>query len=354
MSTILITGGHHNSALVVAKELLSRGHQVAWVGHRQSSRGDTKDSAEYKEVKLAKIPFTNLVAGRLSFAWRELLLLPLGVFNANSAISKIKPDAILSFGGYLGAAVSVAGALRGIPIFLHEQTVTAGRANKLTARFAQVVYLTWKKSAKHFPGGKTKFVGLPLRSKILNPPKKSLFTRRKPLLLIMGGKQGAHVINQFVFANLHSLLQDFNLVHQTGFTSQTNDYQTATGLKANLGSLADCYLPYGYLEEESLAPILGSATFYFGRSGAHICYELGVLGLPSLLVPLMSTHDQEQKKNADILVEGKLALVLPESALTHRQFATSYARLRQLKGTPLSLPQNASQSLVDDLLAHLV
>jgi cell division protein FtsW len=61
MNTIVITGGHHNSALVVAKELISRGHQVVWLGHRQSSRGDTIDSAEYIEVKAAGIPFHDLL-----------------------------------------------------------------------------------------------------------------------------------------------------------------------------------------------------------------------------------------------------------------------------------------------------
>ncbi len=353
MHTIVITGGHHNSALVVAKELMSRGHQVVWLGHRQSSRGDTIDSAEYIEVKAAGIPFHDLIAARLVLDIREFIRFPRGLAQTITLLQKIRPTAILSFGGYLGGTVSLAGKTLGIPIYLHEQTVTAGRANKMIGALARRVYLTWAQSAKYFDRVKVKAVGLPLREGILSAKPKSFFTRRRPTLLIMGGKQGAHVINQFVFNHLGALISEFNILHQTGTSSVTHDYELALSLQNSLGSLADSYLPVGYISESEIGTYIHSTDLYFGRSGAHITYELTVTMLPSILVPLMSTHDHEQHKNAEILVKAKQGVILPQSELSHAQFISAVKVVRGLKPKPLKLPSNAAKILVDDLLDDL-
>jgi UDP-N-acetylglucosamine--N-acetylmuramyl-(pentapeptide) pyrophosphoryl-undecaprenol N-acetylglucosamine transferase len=353
MSIIIITGGHHNSALVVAKELISRGHKVIWLGHRYSSRGDTVDSAEYIEVKAAGIQFHHLVAARMVLDIRELLRFPRGLAQTFTLLRKIRPASILSFGGYLGGTVSLVGKMLGIPIYLHEQTVTAGRANKLIGRLARKVYLTWADSAKYFDSGKTKLVGLPLRQGIITAKSKPFFTRRRPTLLIMGGKQGAHALNQFVFDHLSALLTDFNLLHQTGTSSHTHDYDSAISLQNSLGSLADSYLPVGYISESKIGVYLRSSDLYFGRSGAHITYELGVTGLKSILVPLMSTHDHEQHKNAQILVKAKQAVILAESQLGYEHFGEVIKQVGSLKSKKLKLARNAADLLVNDLLADL-
>lgn len=353
MSTICITGGHHNSALVVARELVARGHKVDWIGHRYAARGDKHDSAEYLEVTGSIIPFHDLVAGKLQPNLRELVRFPLGLYHALQILRRVKPRAILSFGGYLGGTVALAGKLLNIPIYLHEQTVSAGKANKLVGRLARKVYLTWRESAKYFDPRKLKIVGLPLREGILSAKPKAIFSRRKPTLIVMGGKQGAHSLNQFVFTHLSDLLSDYNIIHQTGTSSATHDYDSALALQGKLGSLADCYQPLGYIGESEIGSYLRSANLYLGRSGAHICYELGILGLPSILVPLLSTHDSEQHKNAELLVKAELAKILPQSRLTLNGWLTSLTQLNKLPTKSLAFPQNATQVLVEDLLKEL-
>lgn len=353
MHTIVITGGHHNSALVVARELITRGHKVVWIGHRQSSRGDKIDSAEYIEVNTAHIPFHDLKAAKLTADFRELARFPWGIANTLKILKNIRPSAILSFGGYLGGTVSLAGKILNIPIYLHEQTVTAGRANKLIGKLARKIYLTWEESTKYFDKSKVMVVGLPLRSGILSAQLKELFTRHKPTLLVMGGKQGAHVINGFIFKNLSELLISFNVVHQTGTSSVTGDYDRAVSLQNTLGSLSDCYIPRGYITEAEIGTYLASADFYLGRSGAHICYELGIIGLRGILVPLMSTHDSEQHKNAEILVRGGLGHILAQSILSYPNFIKGYASIKAMDAVPMSLPLHASTLLVDDLIKDL-
>jgi UDP-N-acetylglucosamine--N-acetylmuramyl-(pentapeptide) pyrophosphoryl-undecaprenol N-acetylglucosamine transferase len=353
MQTIVITGGHHNSALVVAKLLAERGMTVVWIGHRHSSRGDKADSAEYKEVTAAGIKFYDLKAGKMVLSMREMLLLPQGVLQAYKLLSKIRPISVLSFGGYLGGTVALAAKALRIPIYLHEQTVTAGRANKLIGSLAKKIYLTWPESAKYFSVKKTKVVGLPLREGIVASSKKSFFTRRKPTLLVMGGKQGAHTINQFIFHNLGDLLLHVNVIHQTGTSSLTRDYESALKHKRALGSLADCYLPLGYIGETEIGDYLHNASYYLGRSGAHICYELAVIGLKSILVPLMSTHDHEQHKNATMLVKAKIGIIVHETDLRFSSFHAAYKKLLSLAPTKLKLRDNATELLVTDLLSEL-
>lgn len=353
MHTIIVTGGHHNSALVVAKDLVARGHKVVWIGHRRSSRADTSDSAEYIEVTSAGIPFHDLIAGKLVLSFREFVRFPLGLYHALELIRRAKPTAILSFGGYLGGTVALAGYLLGIPIYLHEQTVTAGRSNRFIGALARKVYLTWGDSASYFPPSKVVLTGLPLRPGVLASKKLSLFTRRKPLLLIMGGKQGAHVLNQFIFTHLSDLLDHFNIVHQTGSTTETRDYETAVARLDSLGSLSDCYLPLAYISEHDIGGYLHSADYYLGRSGAHICYELALLSLPSILVPLMTTHDHEQHKNANILVSAGLAIILVQSELSLPHFMQAFKELGHLTYHPLDLPRDGSTTLIDHLLHEL-
>ncbi len=353
MYKIVITGGHHNSALVIAEELVKKGHKVTWIGHRHSSRGDKHDSAEFLEVISSGIPFYDLVSGRLSPSLIEVIRFIVGTMTAIKLLRKVMPDAILSFGGYLGGTVALSGKILGIPVFLHEQTVTAGRANKLIGKLAQKVYLTWRESGKYFSPKKTLLIGLPLRKGILSVTKKTIFSRQKPSILVLGGKQGAHVINQFIFDNLRDLLPHFNIVHQTGTSSVTGDYEKSLALQDTLGSLGDSYIPLGYITQNEIGRYLHNVDYYFGRSGAHICYELGVIGLKSLLVPLMSTHDHEQLKNAQILVKSNQAIVVSQSNLHFEEFIKSLEKLKGVAPTPLNLPKNATERLVDHLLSEL-
>jgi UDP-N-acetylglucosamine--N-acetylmuramyl-(pentapeptide) pyrophosphoryl-undecaprenol N-acetylglucosamine transferase len=299
------------------------------------------------------IPFYDLPAARLLPSMAELVRFPSGIFTSLRLLKKIHPTAILSFGGYLGGTVAIAAKLLSIPIYLHEQTVIAGRSNKLIGKLAKKVYLTWDHSIKYFDKSKAMVIGLPLRAGIISSKPKSIFSRHKPTLLVMGGKQGAHSVNQFIFKNLSNLLFHFNIVHQTGTSTVTGDYERAISMQNELGSLSDCYLPLGYISEEEIGTYLSSANLYLGRSGAHICYELGIKGLKSILIPLMSTHDHEQYKNAEILVKAQLGLIIPQSELTLLRFLDTSKKLNKLTGNPLDLPKDASVVLIEDLLSEL-
>ncbi|MEI6690440.1 MAG: glycosyltransferase [bacterium] len=350
----VVTGGHHNSALVLANHLIEEGDQVIWYGHRHAASQDQNDSAEYVEVTASKIQFHELKAGKLGegTTFFQFIRIPIGVSHAYRLLKRDRPDAVISFGGYLGFATALAAFLLHIPIFLHEQTVVAGKANKLTSRLATRVYLTWGSSITSFPKWvKTKVVGLPIRPNILRNYKKKLFPNGKPTLLILGGKQGSHNINSKIFAHLPQLLSRYNLIHQTGTSSVMLDYERAISLCTALPpELAITYQPVGYLGESEIIGALDAADLVIGRSGAHITYELGIKGKPSVLIPYLLTHDQEQLKNARLLVSQGLSEIIGESELTFPKLLSAITRMLKIKNPqPLPLPKNSATLMAIDM-----
>lgn len=356
MPKIIITGGHHNSALVVAQLLREKKIQVEWIGHRYSAKDDQNDSAEYLEVTASGFNFYELKAGKLDANLNNLLSIPRGIYQAWKYLTKLKPVVVLSFGGYLGFSVCLSAKLLGIPVYLHEQTMVAGKANRLTAQFARRIYLTWEHSVGFFHQSKTKLVGLPLRDSILQAKPKQLFSNHLPTILVLCGKQGSHIINQYIFQALPTLLKKYNLVHQTGMSSVTKDYETALSLKDSLpGTTASTYLPVSYIGESEIGPYLSSADLVLGRSGAHTAYELGVLGKKALLIPYMHTTGREQYKQAKFLEKSGYAQILLESELSLNKLLAQIDQVHQMRPptAKLNLPTDAAQLLVNDLLLDI-
>lgn len=357
MKAIIVTGGHHNSALVVAKELVSKGYRVIWLGHRYAAKGDKNDSAEYVEVKASGIPFHELKAGKMesSPTFGGIFNIPLGFVRAFKYLIEFKPSAVLSFGGYLGLAVAVPAYFLRIPVYLHEQTLVAGKANAHSAKFAKRIYLAWQESIKYFPKFKTQFVGLPLRPGILSSKPVKQFNNKLSTILILGGKQGSHTINQQVFASLPSLLTKYNVIHQTGTSSVTNDFETAKSRKETLPSdLSERYLPIGYIGEDKIGAYFASVDLVVSRSGAHTAYELAFLGKRCVLIPFMHTTGSEQYQQAKLLEKAGLAVILTESNLSAPTLIKAITDAINIDDvSPVALPRDASNRMVDDLIADL-
>jgi UDP-N-acetylglucosamine--N-acetylmuramyl-(pentapeptide) pyrophosphoryl-undecaprenol N-acetylglucosamine transferase len=195
---LVITGGHHSSALPVINELKRRNPDIElyWIGHRHSLKGDKNDTLEYKEITALSIPFYELNTGKFYKTYNPFKVLKVinGLFQSYKILSKIKPDLIMSFGGYLAVPVVIVGYLLKIPAITHEQTMVTGYANKVISRFAKKILLSWESSKKYYPGKSTVVTGIPLRSSIFNVSSNIFETQNNlPTILIMGGKSGSHI-----------------------------------------------------------------------------------------------------------------------------------------------------------------
>ena len=342
---LVITGGHHTSAMPVIQKLKKERSdvEICWIGHKRSQQGNKTDTLEYIEVTSLDIPFYNLHAGKVykTFNIFRILKVPFGFIQAFFILLKIKPDVILSFGGYLAAPVVISGWLLGIPSVTHEQTVVVGYANKLISYFAKKVLISWKDSEKYFPAKKVVFTGIPLRPSIFeNKSSKFLSDNDLPFIYITAGKAGSHIINEVVKECLSELLSFYNVIHQTGDSSVYKDFETLSELYSQISHMCKGnYFPAKFILEDEIGEALNKASIVVGRSGAHTISELLALNKPSLLIPIPWVSHNEQFLNAKVLESKGLSKILEQKDLTPQslvlQIKNMFANLSSYK-----LPEN--------------
>lgn len=323
---LVITGGHHSSALPIINNLREKHPEVEifWIGHKYAFSDDSHESLEYKDIASLKVPFYNLVAGKFykSFNIYNLVRLPMGIIYSAKILLKIKPDLILSFGGYLAAPVVISGFFMGIPSITHEQTVTAGYANKLISYFAKKVLVSWKDSIKYFPKSKTIFTGIPLREEIYRINSKEFeFDNKLPVVYVTGGKTGSQKLNEVVMAALPKLLLVTNVIHQCGDYSVTNSYETIYQYYQKIRDvLPGKLLLRKFVESQFIGEVYARSSLVVCRGGAHTVSEMLALNKPALVVPIPWVSHNEQFKNANILKQEGLAEVIEEAELNEEIF----------------------------------
>jgi len=343
---VVLTGGHHTSALIIAKALRQKGAKAYWFGHKYTMKGAKNLSAEYKEVAGANIPFYSLLTGKFHKATPvDYLKLPMGFLQSFYLLLKIRPSLIFSFGGYLAVPVVLAGWVFGIPSVTHEQTATAGRANRLLKHFAKKVFITFKSSAKFFPKEKTILTGLPL---LLETPSLLPVSQQasplqlggdgsprvmlRPTILITGGKQGSHTINKAIESILPNLLQKYNLIHQAGETSFTKDLNRLKKRKEKLpAKLKKRYQVFGYVKNKAFTKILQEVDLAISRAGAHTVYKFLYFKKKAILIPFPFSFAQEQQKNAEILQKVGLGEILPQKELSGKKLLDLIEKLLKKK-----------------------
>lgn len=332
---IVITGGHHSSAVPVIKKLRESYPQaeLIWFGHKFSALGDKNPTLEFHEITALGLPFHHIHAGKFyrTLNLRRLAKIPFGFFQCLGLLIKLKPDAVLSFGGYIAVPTVFAGRVLGIPAVTHEQTVVAGWANRLIAKVAQKVLISWQESANYFPKEKTVFVGLPLRKEIFEVKSNNfVFDNDLPTIYITTGKIGSHIINKVVGDCLDDLLGFCNIIHQCGDNSVFNDFDALskifTEIESGGGGLSEqtpvprkspgIYYLRKFVLEDEIGEAYGKADLVVSRSGAHTTAELLALKKRSILIPIPWVSHNEQYQNAKLLVDAGLGVILPEKELS--------------------------------------
>ncbi len=323
---IIITGGHLTPAIATIEALKEEGGwEITYIGRKTASEGAKDPSVESEIIPQLGVTFTTIETGRLQRQFTRHTIPSLvrffsGCVQAYALLGKIDPDIVVSFGGYIALTVSIAAALRKIPIVTHEQTLTIGLSNRLIGRFASRIALSWKTSAKT-EERKSVLTGLPVRREITNPDKlpKSKFAlnHHLPTLLIVGGNQGSHSINKLVIPILKNLADHANIIFQTGSVNTHSDYETAVGETSTLTKPGKIHVRK-YFYPGEYGAILNQADLTMGRSGANTIAELAILGKPALLIPLPWSGGNEQEKNAQLLV-NKGSVVLSQHELTSQK-----------------------------------
>jgi UDP-N-acetylglucosamine--N-acetylmuramyl-(pentapeptide) pyrophosphoryl-undecaprenol N-acetylglucosamine transferase len=284
-------------------------------------------------VEAAGIPFVGVQSGKLRRAssLRGLLTLknladafrvPIGVGEALNEVRRFRPDVVLATGGYVSVPPVIAAGLLHRPVLIHEQTVQIGLANRIAARFATRIALTFDGSASELPPSlrrKSFVTGNPVRQAIFGGSKATAVAQlgfdptedQLPTIYITGGALGAQSINRAVESVLPELLLSYRVVHQCGEKDGDRMAQLAAALPV---SLAKRYYATPFVGVE-IADIFALADLVVARSGAGTVTEVAAMGKATLFIPLVPTGGDEQTRNAKRLVDAGAAVLLPSKDL---------------------------------------
>lgn len=313
------TGGHLFPGLAVAEKLRQRGCVVALLISPKDVDQQAVKSAPGMEVfTLPAVGLQN--RNYFSFArsfWNS--------FRTARKIFKARPpQAVLAMGGFTSAPPVLAARKFDAVTFLHESNTVPGRANRFLARFVDEAFMGFPEAVGRIKAGKSSVTGTPVRPEF--QPRDAAVCRsmlglapNRPVMLVMGGSQGASGLNAMISSALPLLAgKNWQWLHLTG----AGDFEKVKAAYAANGINA---VVKPFLAEMDLA--LGAATASVSRSGASSLAEIAAMRLPSLLVPFPAAADGHQLSNARAFVNSGAARLLEQKDATPEKVAAMLGEL---------------------------
>ncbi len=328
------TGGHIYPAIAVAQEFLARdaARRVVFVG---TERGLEKSIVPKAGFPLELISVGGLKGKGLGETAKNLARLPVGFAQAWRLIGKHRPNVVLGVGGYSSGPLLLAARLRGAPTAIHEQNAFPGITNRLLARVVKAVAVAFADAAPRLKRKDAVITGNPIRKEFFNatPHPQPLSpqsgervaegrVRVARRLLIFGGSQGSHVINEAMsdallfLARLKGRLQ---IVHQTG----ANELEKVRA--AYRSSAFDDARVVPYLDP--MAEEIAAADLVVSRAGAMTIGELAAVGRAAILIPFAAATNNHQEMNARVMERAGGALVITEAELSPERIGLAIAEI---------------------------
>ncbi len=223
------TGGHTSAGLAVAAALQRHGvAEVEWIGSRRG--------IEARRVPAAGLPYHAIATGKLRryWDWRNVsdlgVRVPAGFVQSLRLLRRLAPNLLFATGGFVALPPALAARALGLPVVVHEQTAVPGLANRIAARFARRVALTFPLADDSIPRERVALTGNPIRADLLGGSRVEacqLFglTTAAPVVYVTGGSQGSHRINRAVGATLGPLLESCQIIHQAGDSRIVNVHE---------------------------------------------------------------------------------------------------------------------------------
>jgi len=328
------TGGHMFPALALAREVRDRGQDVVLACDARGARYVGPDLAHH-EIRAGS------PTGRPLQRLQGVARLGLGLIQALALLRRRRPAAVAVFGGYASVPIGVAARLLGIPLLVHEQNAVLGRANRLIARKAAVLALTFAETQGAAAARRALSVvtGNPVRSEVVAlrdrayeaPARDGAFD-----LLVVGGSQGARILSEVLPAALACLPKAARERIRLTQQCRPEDLERVASAYAGLGFAAELRAFYDDLPER-----LARAHLVISRSGASSVAELLVLGRPALLVPYRFAADDHQRANALAVLQAGAGWLIEETALDAERLA---ARLNACLEEPQELALMAARA----------
>lgn len=306
--------------------------------------------------KLRLYPSLENIAGIFKTFW--------GILVAVKVLYKIYPDVVFAKGGYASFPVLFAARILSIPVVIHESDTVAGRTTSWAGKFAERIAVSYKEATYFFPKERLAYTGQPIRDKIL--PKEDFIRtfpadKKRPVLFILGGSQGAVRLNETIIQTLPILLENFDIIHQTGANNIENVKMLTESLLTG-HKFKDHYFVDGFVDVSVFYP---KVDLVITRAGSSL-FEIALWQLPSIVIPIPETISRDQRSNAYAFAKMGLSSVVEENNLTPNILISEIVRIfsnkevyesMMNKGKNFQLSRNASNVIAREIvglaLSHL-
>jgi len=309
------TAGHAYPAIALASALSRRPEapDLLYVG--------TAKGIEARLAREAGIRFECVRASGVSRSIKGLLaFLPLaqGAAQALALLARERPDAVAGMGGFVSAPVLWAARRLGIPCVLHEQNAVPGLVNRVFARHARMVCVTFEESASYLKSAPWTVTGNPVREAMLDIPPRSEAAASfgldpsRPVVLAFGGSRGARRINEAMLAarGLWADPEALQILHVAGRA----EFDAVSASMEAAGQVGPAHRLLPYIDD--MARAYACASLVLSRAGANTISEVAIAGLPSVLVPYPYATEDHQRLNAQALARAGAARVVADAELT--------------------------------------
>jgi len=301
------TGGHLFPGIAVAEAVkeINPINQILFLG--------TDRPLEQKILSQTPFPHKTIPAGglkglTLKTKLESLLQIPLGILKAIRIYNEFNPHIVLGVGGYVSAPCLLAANLMGIPTVLQEQNSIPGMTNRILAKTADRIYVSFPRTQSMFMPKKTVYSGNPVRKSIVDATQKHPQKTNDFTVFIVGGSQGSSAINKAIVEALpHLANQNLSFIHQSGSDDET--------------WLIESYKKH-YMKADVRSFFHDMTTHYqksdlvICRAGATTVAELSIIGKPAIFIPFPHAADNHQVKNAQAVVDAGGAEMIIEDQLS--------------------------------------
>ncbi len=277
---------------------------------------------KYFSIKNIIDPF-KIIAGTLKALWQLFTLYP---------------DVVFSKGGYVSVPTLLASKFLRIPVVVHESDAVPGRANLLGAKFAKWVAISYPGTSKYFTKtskDKIALTGNPIRESIAKPAQNGAYeylglSKSIPTIFILGGSQGAQSINNIVLDALPTLLNKYQIIHQTG-PKNIDEVTSIAKVILHKHKYSDRYKAFGFLNQLAMRMSSGASDMVIMRAGSGTIFEVASWGLPSIVIPIPEDISHDQTKNAFAYASTGASVVVKQKNLEPSILINEIDRIMQDK-----------------------
>ena len=230
------------------------------------------------------------------------------------------PDVVLGGGGGPSFPTLLAARVLHIPVIIYSTDAEPSRVNRWAGTFAKKVAVSFPEAEKYFPKNVVAYTGNPIRKTLLLPVREGIYEFLKlsadlPVIVVLGGSQGAQAINEVVLGALPTLLEKYQVVHQTG-AANLDEVTGRARIILTDNPNGHRYKPFGYLDALAMRMAAGAAKLVVSRAGAGGIFEIATWALPSIIIPIPQSISHDQTRNAYSYARAGAAVVIEQNNLT--------------------------------------